>query len=284
MNVVETIVELRQTIRHWRQLGESIALVPTMGNLHAGHLSLVKAAQAKAKRVVVTIFVNPTQFGPSEDYTTYPRTFTEDKLQLIDHDVDLLFFPAEETMYSENVATSITVAGISERYCGASRPGHFNGVATIVAKLFNLVQPDIAFFGEKDFQQLAVIRKMVHDLNIPVTLQSVATVRETDGLALSSRNGYLTLEQRRIAPALYQTLCFAKTRIESGETDYRAVEAECVQTLKQAGFEPDYVAICRSVDLQSAGMLDQHLVILAAARLGRPRLIDNIRVERAGGD
>jgi pantoate--beta-alanine ligase len=282
MRVVETIAELRQIIRRWRQAGESIAFVPTMGNLHAGHISLVQAARVKAQRVVVSIFVNPTQFGPGEDYETYPRTLVADTQLLQDNAADLLFLPTKDSMYAADASTYITVTGLSERYCGASRPGHFSGVATVVAKLFNLVQPDIALFGEKDFQQLAVIKKMVQDLNIPVTLQGVATVREADGLALSSRNGYLTSEQRKIAPVLYQALCEAKARIEAGESDYAFIAAECCQKLKQAGFQPDYVAICRATDLQPAQQGDLALVILAAAKLGKPRLIDNIRIDLSG--
>lgn len=279
MKVVETIAELRQIIREWRLAGENIAFVPTMGNLHAGHLSLVKTAQEKAQRVVVSIFVNPTQFGPTEDYQTYPRTFAEDKLQLVDCEADLLFLPTTETMYPEDASTRITVPGLSEQYCGASRPGHFSGVATVVAKLFNIVQPDIALFGEKDFQQLQVIRKMVRDLNIPIMIQGVPIARDADGLALSSRNQYLTPEQRQIAPSLYRALMSTKARIEQGDNQFLVVAAECTQTLKQAGFEPEYVVICRRKDLQPAQAGDKNLVILAAARLGRTRLIDNIRLD-----
>ncbi len=279
MQIVATIAELRRVINHWQQAGESIAFVPTMGNLHAGHISLVKAAHTKATRVVVSIFVNPTQFGAGEDFNTYPRTLEADTQQLYDNNVDVLFLPTNAVMYAPDASTLITVAGVSEQYCGASRPGHFSGVATVVAKLFNLVQPNIALFGEKDFQQLAVIRKMVADLNIPVILQGMPTVREADGLAMSSRNGYLTTAQRKIAPLLYQSLCKAKTRIIASESNYTAIEAACCQALKQAGFEPDYFAICRAHDLHPAQSGELDLVILAAARLGKPRLIDNIRVD-----
>ncbi|NOT83190.1 MAG: pantoate--beta-alanine ligase [Methylococcaceae bacterium] len=276
MQIVETIVELQQVLRRWREAGENIAFVPTMGNLHAGHISLVNAAHSKARRVVVSIFVNPTQFGPEEDYDAYPRTLEADTQQLREAKVDLLFLPTKKIMYPAGASTQIIVTGLSEHYCGASRPGHFSGVATVVAKLFNIVQPDIALFGEKDFQQLTIIRKMVGDLNIPVILQGIATVREADGLALSSRNSYLTSDQRKIAPLLYQSLCQVKARIMAGESDYATIEAECCLTLKQAGFEPDYIAICREADLQPAQANDTHLMVLAAARLGKPRLIDNI--------
>ncbi|MEQ1635652.1 MAG: pantoate--beta-alanine ligase [Methylococcales bacterium] len=278
MLVIETIAELQQALRRWRETGDSIAFVPTMGNLHSGHISLVNAAHMQAERVVVSIFVNPTQFGPGEDYATYPRTLEADTGLLRQNSVDLLFLPTKELMYPEGASTQITVSGLSEQYCGASRPGHFSGVATVVAKLFNLVQPDLALFGEKDFQQLAVIRKMVADLNIPVILKGIPTAREADGLALSSRNSYLTPEQRKIAPLLYQSLKAAQGCLIAGATDYLALEEEYRQKLKQAGFEPDYFAICRAEDLRPAQPQDTDLVILAAARLGKPRLIDNIRV------
>lgn len=278
MHIVESITELQQTVRRWRQLGEHIAFVPTMGNLHAGHLNLVKTAQSQASRVMVSIFVNPTQFGPNEDFDSYPRTLSEDLQKLRECATDALFLPTTALMYSENASTTITVAGLSERHCGAARPGHFNGVATVVTKLFNLVQPDSAFFGEKDFQQLAIIRKMVADLNSPVIIQGVPTVREADGLAMSSRNGYLTAAQRQIAPLLYQCLCAAKSHIIAGQRDYARIETECLQTLTMAGFEPDYLSICRASDLQPAKAEDHELVILAAARLGKPRLIDNVVV------
>lgn len=278
MHIIESIADLQQTVQRWRQLSERIAFVPTMGNLHAGHIHLVKTAQSQASRVIVSIFVNPTQFGPNEDFDSYPRTLAEDQQKLRDSAADVLFLPTTALMYGESASTVITVRGLSDRHCGASRPGHFSGVATVVAKLFNLVQPDSAFFGEKDFQQLAIVRKMVEDLNSPVTIQSVPTVREVDGLAMSSRNGYLTAAQRQIAPLLYQCLCAAKANILAGERNYTLIETACKQTLTAAGFEPDYMTICRASDLQPAAVTDRHLVILAAARLGKPRLIDNVVV------
>lgn len=279
MQIVENIAELQCVLTRWRQAGESIAFVPTMGNLHAGHMSLITAAHAKAARVVVSIFVNPTQFGPGEDFEAYPRTLQADTQQLVDNAVDCLFLPSKEIMYPAGASTHITVAGLSEQYCGASRPGHFSGVATVVAKLFNIVQPDVALFGEKDFQQLVVIRKMVLDLNMPIALQGVATVREADGLAMSSRNGYLTPEQRKNAPLLYQCLCAARDQLLAGMTDYHAISAEYTEKLNVAGFEADYFAVCRAEDLQPAQPEDSRLVILAAAKMGKPRLIDNIRVD-----
>lgn len=278
MRIIESIADLQQTVHRWRQLGERIAFVPTMGNLHAGHIHLVKTAQAQATRVIVSIFVNPTQFGPNEDFDSYPRTLAEDLQKLRDSATDALFVPTTALMYGESASTEITVRGLSDRHCGASRPGHFSGVATVVAKLFNLVQPDSAFFGEKDFQQLAIIRKMVEDLNMPVTIQDVPTVREADGLAMSSRNGYLTATQRQVAPQLYRCLCAAKADILAGGRNYAAIETACEQSLTVAGFEPDYITICRASDLQPASIGDRNLVILAAARLGKPRLIDNVVV------
>ena len=276
MLIISSIVELQTIVKSWKAAGESIALVPTMGNLHAGHLSLVNNAQQHANRVIVSIFVNPTQFGPGEDFTNYPRTLNEDQKRLNNHAVDLLFLPACETLYDPDASTQITVNVLSEQHCGAFRPGHFSGVATIVAKLFNLVQPEFAFFGEKDFQQLLIIRKMVRDLNFPIIIKSAPTVREPDGLAMSSRNSYLNQQQRELAPLLYQTLCAAKQQIEAGESDYTALEVVYLQQLQQAGFIPEYFSICRIHDLAPATQKDTEIVILTAAKLGKPRLIDNI--------
>ena len=275
MHTVNTIESLRTLIYTWKASGERIAFVPTMGNLHAGHCQLVKAAKEKADRVVVSIFVNPTQFGVGEDFDSYPRTEAQDQEKLQAIGTDLLFLPSVAEMYSPNAKTVVSVTGLSELYCGAFRVGHFDGVATVVCKLFNMVQPDIALFGLKDFQQLAVIRTMVKDLNIPVEIIGIETVREANGLAMSSRNGYLTKEQQQIAPLLYQSLCQAREAILAG-CDYASVEQQALSTLQQAGFQPDYFRVCRSFDLASAQINDTELVLLAAAKLGKTRLIDNL--------
>ncbi len=279
MQTVTSIDALRASIRQWRQAGHSVAFVPTMGNLHAGHIKLVTTAKQQADKVIVSIFVNPTQFGPNEDFDSYPRTEQQDQAKLIESDADLLFLPAAEEMYPQPIQTRISVSGLSTLLCGASRPGHFDGVALIVCKLLNIVQPDLLLLGEKDFQQLAVIRRMVTDLNIPVAIQGVATVREADGLAMSSRNGYLSAPQRQLAPKLYQALCDARDAILSGNDDYRAVEDQQRQILQQAGFVVDYFSVCRSTDLLPANQNDQALVILLAAKLGTTRLIDNISLQ-----
>lgn len=275
MHIVNTIEALRAQIRTWKAAGNSIAFVPTMGNLHAGHCQLVKAAKEKADKVVVSIFVNPTQFGVGEDFENYPRTEQQDQAQLQALDTDLLFLPAVAEMYTPNAKTVVSVTGLSELYCGATRVGHFDGVTTVVCKLFNMVQPDIALFGLKDFQQLAVIRTMVKDLNIPVDIIGVETVREVDGLAMSSRNGYLSAEQRQLAPLLYKTLCAAREQILTG-LDYASVEQHALSSLQHAGFAPDYFHVCRSSDLAPAQVDDTDLVLLVAAKLGKTRLIDNL--------
>ncbi len=276
MIIVNSILDLRSAISTWKQSGLTVALVPTMGNLHAGHLKLVNNAKQKADKVVVSIFVNPTQFGVNEDFSSYPRTEQEDQLKLATENADLLFLPAITDIYSTNALTTVTVTGLSDMYCGASRPGHFSGVATIVCKLFNLVQPDIAVFGLKDFQQFTVIKTMVRDLNIPIELLGVDTQRENNGLAMSSRNNYLTDPERQLAPQLYQALGIAQSAILVGQHSYADIEQQVLQTLKNAGFIPDYFAICCSHDLSPATKQDKDIVILAAAKLGTTRLIDNI--------
>ncbi len=278
MHQTNSIAELQHLVRTWRQAGENIALVPTMGNLHAGHINLVKRAQTLANRVIVSIFVNPTQFGPNEDYTNYPRTLTEDTEKLTKNSVDLLFTPECSTIYPPGASTQVSVHDLSEIHCGAARPGHFTGVTTIITKLFNIAQPDLAIFGEKDFQQLTIIRKMVHDLNIPVSIHSVPTLRESDGLAMSSRNSYLNSEDRTLAPILYQTLSEAKRQIEAGKSDFRKMELVYLQQLQQAGFQPEYFSVCRIDNLSIATITDKELVILTAVKLGKTRLIDNILV------
>jgi len=282
MQTLTTIAELRQQVRAWRQNGERIALVPTMGNLHAGHLQLVDEARRCADRVVVSIFVNPMQFSDAGggDFERYPRTFEADRGKLEASGADLLFFPSQQEMYPagfENV-TRVEVPGISDILCGAFRPGHFVGVATVVAKLFNMVQPDVAVFGEKDFQQLLVIRRLTEELCFPVEILGVPTVREASGLAMSSRNQYLTAEERERAAILYRTLQAAKTRLQAGEGTIATVESEALATLADAGFRPEYFTVRRARDLHPATPGDTELVILAAAWLGEARLIDNIRL------
>ena len=280
MQIVNTIPELRTVIDGWKRSGKSVALVPTMGNLHAGHLQLVNAAKKRADRVVVSIFVNPTQFGVGEDFESYPRTEREDQAKLAAENTDLLFLPAVADIYAPDAKTTITVTGLSDMYCGASRPGHFSGVATVVCKLFNSVQPNIAVFGLKDFQQLTVIKTMTRDLNIPIEISAVDTVREPSGLAMSSRNGYLSDDEKIIAPMLYRSLCAAREAILAGNLAYADLEQQALQFLQQAGFQPDYFSVCRSTDLNKAAVEDVDLVLLAAAKLGKTRLIDNIYFSR----
>ncbi len=281
LETCERIATLRERVAAWRHAGQRIGFVPTMGNLHAGHLALVAEARRLAERVVVSIFVNPLQFGPQEDFAAYPRTLARDQELLAGAGTDLLFAPTVEAVYPRGQAeqTRVEVPGISDILCGASRPGHFVGVATVVCKLFNMVQPDLAVFGEKDFQQLQVIRLMTLDLSLPVAVHGLATVREADGLAMSSRNGYLTAEERARAPALYQTLRRCAERLRQGQ-DIATVEGQAGEEIAAAGFGPDYFSVRRAADLALPQAGDRELVVLAAARLGRARLIDNVRVER----
>jgi pantoate--beta-alanine ligase len=280
MDSVSTASELRRVIRDWRRQDNRVAFVPTMGNLHAGHLQLVQHARAIADRVVVSIFVNPTQFGPNEDYAAYPRTLGEDTRALADADADLLFVPAVEEIYPPDLAAApyVEVPEIGDILCGEFRPGHFTGVATVVAKLFSLVQPDVAVFGEKDYQQLVVIRRMTRALCLPVAIEGVATVREVSGLAMSSRNRYLSEAERATAAALYQVLEEVRAAVEGGASDYAALEAAAMAQLAQAGFRPEYVSIRRTVDLTEPRSGDTRLRVLAAAWLGQARLIDNVSI------
>ncbi len=272
---------LRARVAAWRAAGERIGLVPTMGNLHGGHLRLVRHARERSDRVVATVFVNPMQFGPGEDFEAYPRTLEADREKLADAGADLLFSPAVTTVYPRGREghTQVEVPGISGLLCGASRPGHFVGVATVVCKLFNMVQPDLAVFGEKDFQQLLVIRRMTEDLCLPVEIFGMPTVREADGLAMSSRNGYLSAEERARAPALYRSLQVAADKLAVGVSVART-EAEACAELAAQGLRPDYFSVRRKADLASPAPGDAELVILAAAYLGRARLIDNLVTRR----
>ncbi|MBB4100557.1 pantoate--beta-alanine ligase [Sphingomonas kyeonggiensis] len=278
MQTVRQLEDLREATAAWRQAGERIALVPTMGALHDGHMALVEAAKRAANRVVVSIFVNPKQFGANEDLAKYPRKEAADSRMLTGAGVDLLWMPPVEVVYPEGFATNISVSGVSALLEGAHRPGHFDGVATVVSKLFNQVQPDIALFGEKDWQQLAVIRRMTTDLNLAVEIQSVLTQREDDGLALSSRNAYLMPEERAKAVALPRALGAAAKAITDGG-DVEAALAQARETLAAAGFETDYVALADAETLEPAtAYAPGKLRLLAAARLGATRLIDNIAV------
>ena len=276
MEKVSTIDALRHTVKQWRLAGHKIAFVPTMGNLHAGHLKLLTEARKKADKVLVSIFVNPTQFGEGEDFNCYPRTEQDDEQKLKQAGADLLFLPAVDEVYNTDSKIIVSVPELSTLHCGASRPGHFDGVATIVTKLFNMVQPDISFFGNKDFQQLLLIRLLVQGLNIPVEIVGVETERETDGLAMSSRNAYLSDKERVLAPALYRSLCRAREAVIEGNNSFPAIEQQQIQYLTELGFKPDYFSICRTEDLKTATEKDTDLVIIAAAKLGSPRLIDNI--------
>ncbi|MCJ2370667.1 pantoate--beta-alanine ligase [Pseudomonas sp. RGM 3321] len=283
MNTVKTVQELRAAVARARSEGKRIALTPTMGNLHSGHAALVAKAAQRADFVVATIFVNPLQFGPNEDLATYPRTLAADQEKLLQAGCNLLFTPSVEEMYPHGMAdqTLVSVPHLSQGLCGASRPGHFEGVATVVSKLFNMVQPDLAIFGEKDFQQLAVIRAMVRDLNMPIQIIGEPTVRADDGLALSSRNGYLNDAQRAAAPALYQAIRQTADAISAGEQDFDALLTSKKQQLEAAGFRIDYLEIRDATSLRPTTAEKCDLVILAAAFLGKTRLIDNLHLTRS---
>ncbi len=278
MLTVNSIIELRQQIRVWRQQGQRIAFVPTMGNLHDGHLRLVEQAKQHADRIVVSIFVNPLQFGPGEDFDSYPRTLAADSARLEQVAADLLFAPPVEEVYprGHGAATQVEVPEVSEGLCAESRPGHFTGVATVVAKLFNMVQPDCALFGEKDYQQLQVIRRMVADLCFAVEIIAVPTMREADGLAMSSRNGYLSAAEREIAPKLYQALQLVAQGLAQGRRDFAVLEQQGAEHLEAAGFVPEYFSIRQADSLKVAEPDMAEVIVLAAARLGKPRLIDNL--------
>lgn len=279
MLAVHGVAELRDQVQRWRRDGERIALVPTMGNLHAGHVKLVEEAHARAKRVVASIFVNPLQFGSGEDYQSYPRTLEADQAKLQAVRADLLFAPAVEEMYpgGRDRVTRVDVPGLSAILDGEFRPGHFSGVATVVLKLLNIVQPDVALFGEKDYQQLLIVRRLVADLSVPVEIVGVPIVREADGLAMSSRNQYLTPVERQQAPLLFRTLGETAAALRNGRRDFSRLEAETVQKLS-AQLRPDYVSIRAAHTLAAADADTRDFVVLAAVWLGKARLIDNIQV------
>jgi len=277
MKIENSIQGVRAALNQARKAGKSIAFVPTMGNLHSGHIALVLNAKRRADFVVSSVFVNPTQFGVNEDFASYPRTLDSDANLLADAGCDILFAPNAEEMYPDGrqQATTVQVAGITEFLCGASRPGHFTGVATVVTKLLNIIQPDMALFGEKDYQQLAVIRRLVTELCIPTNIIAIPTHRADDGLALSSRNGYLSSDERAKAPLIYQTLTQLQSAILSGQRDYASLAHAASSHLNKCGFQTDYVEI-RAANLDSATESDSDLVILVAAYLGKTRLIDNL--------
>lgn len=279
MQTITQIAQLRELVTNWRHARESIAFVPTMGNLHMGHASLMAAAHLHGRRVISSIFVNPMQFGPSEDFSAYPRTPDDDASLLRDYGVDALFHPTVDEMYPQGSvgSTVIDVPGLTDILCGVFRPGHFQGVATVVVKLLCLVQPDVAIFGEKDYQQLTVIRRVVDDLNLPVRIVGAPTVRAEDGLALSSRNRYLSPDERATAPVIYRALDAARRRLEDGDRDHAAIEAEGAATIGAAGLRLDYFEVRTADRLGRPTETDVDLVVLAAARLGKARLIDNVQ-------
>ncbi|TXH49059.1 MAG: pantoate--beta-alanine ligase [Cellvibrionales bacterium] len=278
MQTCQRVSDLRAQLAQARSAGKRIALVATMGNLHEGHLQLIRLAKTLADVVVASIFVNPLQFGLNEDWEQYPRTLERDSAMLSAEGCDLLFCPTETDMYPNGMETQtkVEVPTMTNILCGASRPGHFLGVTTVVAKLLNMVQPDTAIFGIKDYQQLTVINRMVEDLCIPVQIVAAPIARADDGLALSSRNSYLTAEERPRAVALYQALCHARDTVQAGARDYATIEASAQQQLAQAGMRPDYFSIRQAKTLEPATASDTDLVLLGAVYLGKTRLIDNV--------
>jgi pantoate--beta-alanine ligase len=281
LKTIRDIHTLRAMLRGYRQDGETVALVPTMGSLHKGHMALVQLAGENADRVVTSVFVNPTQFGPHEDFDNYPRTLDTDRRRLSRVGVDILFAPSREEIYPFGLENMISVSapGLSTILCGEYRPGHFDGVTSVVNRLFNIVAPEVAVFGQKDFQQLVIIRRMAADLHIPVKILSGLTFREKNGLALSSRNRYLTADEHGRASELYETICAGRDRYLDGVRDVVGLEREGFERLKRAGFEPEYVTVRNCADLSLPEKDSRNLVVLAAARMGTTRLIDNVRFE-----
>lgn len=278
MQILRTRAELLGFSLERQQRGQRIALVPTMGNLHAGHLSLVKAAGEDAACVIVSLFVNPTQFGPKEDFQHYPRTEADDVERLRELNVDAVFIPAVEEMYPSEMMSTVAVPDLSERLEGQSRPGHFQGVATIVLKLLHLSRASTLWLGRKDYQQWRLLQRMVEDLDLPCEVLAGPTVRESDGLAMSSRNQYLNPSERQKAPVLHSALQHMASRIEAGERDWLVLQRAAEQMLREAGLEPDYLQVCEAESLQPAAQNSSLLVILAAARMGTTRLLDNVEV------
>jgi len=281
LKVFSHIAEVRQYIETEKNTGARIGLVPTMGNLHEGHLSIVERAKKECSHAICTVYVNPLQFGPNEDLESYPRTFAEDIEKLKRYNCDAVFHPDTIEIYPDgiNPHTKVHVPCLGENYCGKSRPGHFDGVSTIVSKLLNICRPEKAYFGLKDYQQFLIVSRMVEDLRIDCEIIGVETMRDTDGLALSSRNNYLTESERSIAPSLYQALLSTADDINSGNNRYRDLEIKAEKNLTTNGLVPDYFSICNARNLNAATPQDNHLVILAAAFLGRTRLIDNLLLD-----
>ena len=278
LEVVRDVASLRAKVREWRWQDETVGLIPTMGALHDGHLALVKAALDSCDHAVTTIFVNPTQFAPNEDFEAYPRDEADDLSTLQALSADVAFVPPVEEMYADGFSTSVAVSGLTEGLCGATRPNFFGGVATVVSKLLLQALPDKAFFGEKDYQQLQVVTRMARDLDIPVEIVGVPTVREADGLAMSSRNWYLSPEERAAAPALYKVLCDIAAKLSAGQTSAAAI-TKGRTVLEAAGFGPiDYIEVCDASSLEPLETADRPARVLAAAHLGRTRLIDNVAV------
>jgi len=276
--IVRDVASLRAKVWAWRKRDETVGLIPTMGALHEGHLALVKAALQTCDHAVTTIFVNPAQFAPNEDFEAYPRNEADDMAKLASLSADLAFVPPVQEMYADGFSTSVAVSGLSEGLCGASRPHFFGGVATVVSKLLLQALPDRAFFGEKDYQQLQVVTHMARDLDIPVEIVGVPTVRESDGLAMSSRNWYLSPEERAVAPILYEILCEIAEKLSNGDASAAAI-ASAKSTLQDAGFGPvDYIEVCDAISLEPLERADRPARVLAAAYLGRTRLIDNVPV------
>ncbi len=281
MKTTSTVESLKKIIQQWQANNLCIGFVPTMGHLHAGHIELVNQAKAVCDKVVVSIFVNPLQFNQASDLDAYPKTLDEDKQKLIAAETDCLFFPDTEMMYPDGqaVTTKICVPEITRELEGEHRPGHFDGVSTVVNKLFNLVQPQVAFFGEKDYQQLLLIKKMVSDLNMPVEIQSVPTYREADGLAMSSRNSRLSAAHRSIAPQLYQALLMVAEQLKQGQLSVTDIELQAKRHLQKEGFEVEYVSVRGSRELKAVDSQSTNRLVLAAARLGDVRLIDNLLID-----
>jgi len=286
MKHFEQLSDLREQVSQWRKQGLTVGFVPTMGNLHEGHLQLIDTAQKHAEKVIVSIFVNPMQFGENEDLDAYPRTLEADKTALTMRGADAVFTPSVKDVYPRGLTaqTFVEVPEISNILCGASRPGHFRGVATVVCKLLNMVQPDVAVFGKKDYQQLMVIRLMAQDLSMPVSIIGMETSREESGLARSSRNGFLSAEQKQLASEIYKSMQSAASAIQEQSNNLKSIEADCTEQLRRAGFKPDYFSIRRQSDLLEPTTRDTDLVILVAAYIesatGTTRLIDNLEVVR----
>lgn len=280
LRILRDIATTRRLIAGWRRERHRIALVPTMGNLHDGHMSLMAQASRRADRVIASIFVNPTQFGPGEDFASYPRTLSADRRRLREAGVQAVFIPSVARMYprGELASTVVSVPGLSKELCGAYRPLHFDGVSSVVLRLFNIVAPDVAIFGEKDYQQLVILRQMASDLQLPIRILGGPTVREHDGLAMSSRNQYLSVRERAIAPVLFATLRACRARMLAGDIHYGAIERRAIRRLRSVGFRPDFVAIRNAADLTPPTVASKNLRVLAAAWLGKARLIDNIAV------